>query len=303
MTEPSGSVHTPIQLKEVLELLAADRGGSYVDATANGGGHTAAILAANENNRVLAIDRDPDLIDRLGDTLAAPIAEGRLITAASSFRQITDLAGQHGFTDANGILFDLGLSSYHLDRSGRGFAFARAEPLDMRFGRDELSTSHAGDLIARAPASELTQIFRELGEERFASRIARTIVSMRDREPLETTTDLFAAIERSLPAKTRWRASRHAARVFQGLRIAVNDELTCITETLPDAWQCLASGGRMVVLSFHSLEDRLIKRFFRDRAKAGDGRLLTKKPMVATEEEVELNSRAASAKLRAIEKH
>ncbi len=302
-SESAESVHAPILVGSVLEHLAVRPGGHYVDATANGGGHTRAILDASApNGRVLALDRDPVLIDRLQSTQPALVASGRLIAVATSFRAIADVIGANDFAPVAGIVFDLGLSSYHLDRSGRGFSYAKDETLDMRFGGDELQTKRGYEILARAPLPELTRIFRELGEERYGSRIARTIVAMRDNTPIRTTTELFAAIEKSLPANTRWRANRHAARVFQGLRIAVNDELTTVSDTLPDAWDSLAPGGRMVVLAFHSLEDRIIKRCFRAKAQEGVGKLLTKKPLVADAEEVALNSRAASAKLRAIEK-
>ncbi len=303
VTPPEDAVHIPILVDVVLDFLAARPGGVYIDATANGGGHTGALLEASApNGRVLAFDRDPDLIDQLRSKRADAVQTNRLSTAGVSFSEMEETVAEQGFPPADGILFDLGLSSYHLDRSGRGFAFAHDEPLDMRFGGSEIDTRSARDIIMRAPVNELTTILRELGEERYASRIARTIIADRKKSPFETTTDLFQAIERSLPANTRWRAGRHAARVFQGLRIAVNDELDTIHQTLPQAWKCLAPGGRMVVLSFHSLEDRIIKRWFRDRAREDDARILTKKPLVAGEAEIASNSRAASAKVRAIEK-
>ncbi len=297
------AVHVPILVREILDLLAVRPGGRYIDATVNGGGHTRAILDASApDGRILAFDRDAELIERLNTELTEPIAAGRLIPVHSSFSHLESVAEHHAFTPVDGILFDLGLSSYHLDRSGRGFSFAHEEPLDMRFDPSDLQSVHARELIARAPVNELTSIFRDLGEERFASRIARSIVAHRERKPITTTSDLMAVIESSLPAKTRWRASRHAARIFQGLRIAVNRELDLVSETLPQAWNCLAPGGRIAVLSFHSLEDRIVKRYFRDRRQQGEGNLLTKKPLIADDTEVSQNSRAASAKLRVVEK-
>lgn len=299
----SEPIHVPILLDEVLELLAVRPGGRYIDATANGGGHTRAILdACGPDGRVLALDRDADLIERLAVNSSDSVGNGRLVPVHASFDELATVASQRGFDPCDGILFDLGLSSYHLDRSARGFAFARDEPLDMRFGAGEEYTETASELLARASTDELTRIFRELGEERFASRVARTIVSLRDRQAIATTTDLFEAVERSLPANTRWRAARHAARIFQGLRIAVNGELDAVRAALPQAWECLAPGGRIAVLSFHSLEDRIVKHFFREQARRG-GALLVKKPITASAEEVARNSRAASAKLRAVEKN
>jgi 16S rRNA (cytosine1402-N4)-methyltransferase len=299
---PSEELHVPILLHEVLELLAVRPGGRYIDATANGGGHTRAILdACGPDGRVLALDRDADLIERLAVTLADFVGAARLVPINTSFDELATVAAQQGFSPCDGVLFDLGLSSYHLDHSARGFAFARSEPLDMRFGPDESDTGSARELLERASTDELTRIFRELGEERFASRIARTIVSLRDRHPITTTNDLFEAVARSLPANTRWRAARHAARIFQAVRIAVNDELDAVRAALPQAWECLAPGGRIAVLSFHSLEDRIVKHFFREQARRG-GALLTKKPLTASADEVARNPRAASAKLRAVEK-
>ncbi len=297
------SVHTPILVERVLELLAVKDGGTYIDATANGGGHTRAILAAcAPSGRLLAIDRDPDLIDNASRELASEVAAGRLTLANANFASLADVAEEAAMIPVDGVLFDLGLSSYHLDRSRRGFAFSQSEPLDMRFGAGELATRRASEIVARSSAPALTAIFRDFGEERYASRIARTIVASRERQPIETTTDLFAAIERSLPANTRWRAARHAARVFQALRIAVNDELDAVRQALSLAWQCLAPQGRLVVLSFHSLEDRIVKHSFRDWARNDGARLLTKKPISAGAAEVSANQRAASAKLRAVEK-
>ncbi len=300
---PDGPVHVPILRDEVLDLLGVRPDGRYIDATANGGGHTAAILAASApHGRVLALDRDADLIERLSRSFAVDVVQGRLLPVHTSFEELHDVADRAGMLPVDGVLFDLGLSSYHLDHSGRGFAFSRSEPLDMRFGAGELQTDRARDLLADASADELTRVFREFGEERFASRIARSIVALRDRQPIETTSDLFEVIERSLPAKTRWRAARHAARVFQGLRIAVNDELGAVRAALPQAWDCIGPRGRIAVLSFHSLEDRIVKRYFRELAQKREGVLLVKKPLTAGEEEVRANPRAASAKLRAIER-
>jgi len=300
---PRATVHIPILVDAVLDHLAVESGGHYVDATVNGGGHTRAILGASApDGRVLAIDRDHDLIERLSTAEPDLVKSERLVPVAASFRHIAELIGERSFGPVRGILFDLGLSSYHLDSSGRGFSFSVSEPLDMRFGAGEIQTRRAGEILARAPTPELIRIFRELGEERFASRIARTIVARRKHQPIETTLDLLDAIESSLPANTRWRVARHAARIFQGLRIAVNDELETVRAALPNAWGALDHGGRMVVLAFHSLEDRIIKRYFRDLAQRGEGDLLTRKPLTASEEEVASNPRAASAKLRAIVK-
>jgi 16S rRNA (cytosine1402-N4)-methyltransferase len=289
-------------LTEVLHYLDVRPGRRYVDATINGGGHAAAILAASAPDGVLlGIDRDPDLAEALRAKLGAEIDAGRLRLANGDFRNLTEILSAHAFPSVDGLLVDLGLSSYHLDRSGRGFTYERNEPLDMRFD----PTSHAAtaaDILATRGVGELTDLFRTYGEERFASRIARSIVAHRAAASMRTSDDLLRIIQQSLPAKTRWRASRHAARVFQALRIAVNDELGALAEMLPQALAALAPGGRFVAISFHSLEDRLVKQFLRSEQQAGRVRLLTKKPVQASAEEVATNSRAASAKLRAGER-
>jgi 16S rRNA (cytosine1402-N4)-methyltransferase len=197
-------------------------------------------------------------------------------------------------------LFDLGLSSYHLDASGRGFTFSHTEPLDMRFGADDAESAAA--IVANRDAAALTDIFRTYGEERFASRIARSLVARRRTGAITTSTDLLDTVRQSLPPNLRWRAERHAARVFQALRIAANAELDAIAAALPDAVAALTPGGRLAVISFHSLEDRFVKRFFRAQQQAGVLDLVTRKPVVPSAEELLRNSRAAPAKLRVAEK-
>ena len=297
------AVHVPVLLPQVLAALAPRAGGRYVDATANGGGHLRAVLdAAAPDGRVLGIDRDPGILAALAAELAAPIAAGRLTLVNASFAALGEILAAERFAPVDGILFDLGLSSFHLDRSGRGFAFARDEPLDMRFDPTDADAESAAEILANRDADELTTIFREWGEERFASRIARTIVARRRDQPIETSGQLLAAIEQSLPPHTRWRAGRDAARIFQALRIAANDELGQVEAVLPQAVEALAPGGRLVVIAFHSLEDRLVKHFLRAEVAAGRLRLLHRKPLMADDTEIAANPRAASAKLRAAER-
>jgi 16S rRNA (cytosine1402-N4)-methyltransferase len=296
-------VHTPVLLDEVVAHLAPRPGGRYVDATVDGGGHTGALLERSApDGRVLGIDRDPALIALLRDRLAADIDGGRLTLANASFAALAGVVAEHRFGAADGVLFDLGLSSFHFDASGRGFSFARDEPLDMRFDPGDESSESAADILATRDAGELTELLRTYGEERFASRIARTIVARRREAPLRTTTELLAAIEQSLPPPLRWRAGRDAARVFQALRIAANDELAAVRAALPQAVEVLAPGGRLAVIAFHSLEDRLVKHFLRDQQRAGHLRILTKRPIVPSQAEIAANSRAASAKLRVAER-
>lgn len=293
--------HIPVLLDEVVALLRLRPGMHGLDATINGGGHTAALLAAvGADGRVLGMDRDPTVEAHLRARFPSDLASGRLIFAAGNFRDLGAALAAHRLGPIDAALFDLGLSSYHLDASGRGYTFTRAEPLDMRFGEDDAES--AADILATRDASALTDIFRTYGEERFASRIARSIVARRRTSPITISTELLDAIRQSLPPNLRWRAERHAARVFQALRIAANAELDAVAAALPDAVAALAPGGRIAVISFHSLEDRLVKRFFRAQQQAGILDIVTRKPVIPSDDEVARNSRAAPAKLRVAEK-
>ena len=297
------SIHIPVLLHEVLAHLGPRAGGRYVDATVDGGGHARALLDASApDGRVLGLDRDPTILDALRARSADAIERGRLILCNSSFASLTEVVAAQSFAPVNGVLFDLGISSYHLDASGRGFSVLRDEPLDMRFDAGDAERETAADILATRNGDELAELFRTYGEERFASRIARTIVARRREAALRTTGELLAAIEQSLPPPVRWRAARDAARVFQALRIAVNAELDAVAAALPQALAALAPGGRLVAISFHSLEDRLVKQFLREAERAGRVRILTKRPMQPTDAEVADNPRAASAKLRAAER-
>ena len=300
MSEP---LHIPVLRDEVLAHLAPRPGGRYVDATINGGGHTRALLEASApDGRVLGIDRDPAVLAILRADLADAIETGRLTVAHASFAALRAVLDEHHVGPVDGILFDLGLSSFHLDASERGFSFQRNEPLDMRFDPTEVDRDTAADILDSHSAEELTALLRTYGEERFASRIARTVVARRRSEPLRTTADLLDAVTQSLPPNVRWRAARDAARVFQALRIATNAELEAVAAALPHASAALAPGGRLVVLAFHSLEDRLVKTFLRAEQQVGRLRVLTKKPIQPGDAEIAANPRAASAKLRAAER-
>jgi 16S rRNA (cytosine1402-N4)-methyltransferase len=305
VTEPveSTPIHVPVLLAEVVEFLRPRPGGTYVDATINGGGHAAALAAAAApGGRVIGFDRDAAMIERLARSRAADVAAGRLLLCHANFRYLDEELAARGIAAVDGVLFDFGLSSQHLDASGRGFSFAADEPLDMRFDTSDPDASSAAQILAHAPLPELTALLRDYGEERFASRIARTIVARRREAPIATTQALREAIATSLPASVRWRVDRHAARVFQALRIAANDELGAVAAALPRAFQVLRPGGTLVAISFHSLEDRLVKHFFGDQRQRGTARPLTRKPAQASPEEIARNPRAASAKLRALEK-
>lgn len=289
-------VHIPILVEEVARLLGPKPGGHYIDATIDGGGHAAVILERSApSGRLLGIDRDADLIAQARQRFAAEIDAGRLVLVCDSFAHLEEIAQTHGFSAVQGILFDLGVSSYHFDQSGRGFSFQREEPLDMRFATTEHAPT-AADLLNTLEERELARIFSTWGEERYARRIAARIVRQR---PISTTRELYDAIEASLPRPVQWQAARSAARIFQALRIAVNDELRALETALPQALRLLAPGGTLAVLTFHSLEDRIVKHLFRAAAQRAEVEILTRKPLRPTETEVASNPRAASAKLRA----
>ena len=288
----------PVLLEEAVAGLALKSKGIYIDATFGRGGHSRRILdVLGDEGRVVAIDRDP-----AAEAEARTWRDSRFSFRRAWFSELPQVLDSTGVAAIDGVLFDLGVSSFHLDASGRGFSSQRDEPLDMRFDAGDSARETAADLLATRGADELSALFRTYGEERFASRIARTIVARRRVAPLRTSGELLAAIEQSLPPHVRWRAGRDAARVFQALRIAVNGELEAVADALPQALDALAPGGRLVVIAFHSLEDRLTKRFLRDAERAGRVRVLTKRPIQAGDAEIAANPRAASAKLRAAER-
>jgi len=283
--------HVPVLLSEVLELVAARPGGLYVDATFGGGGYTEALLRASDpSGRVVAFDRDREAIEAAKERLRSD--SDRLSLVWGSFADLD--VHLDGLVD--GIVADLGLSSLQLDDADRGFAFAAEGPLDMRFDRSQDLT--AAELVNEADERELERILRDYGDERRARAIARRIVS---RRPLRTTTDLRRAVVSVLGP---WKGGIDpATRTFQAIRIAVNRELEALETFLEKAPDRLRVEGRLVVVAYHSLEDRAVKLAFRARAK-GEGRfrLLTKKPLTAGPYEVARNRRARSAKLRALER-
>ena len=280
--------HAPVMLAECLEALAVTPGGWIIDGTFGAGGHTDALLAAGA--RVLALDRDPS-VRRFLDPEA--LASGRLLFAEANFGDMDRHAEHLGVAPVAGVLLDLGVSSMQLDEAERGFSFRQPGPLDMRMGRDGLS---AADLVNHAPAEELASLIFRYGEERYSRRVARRIAEARETAPITTTEELAEIIARAYPPGKR--RDHPARRTFQALRIAVNDELGALTRALEALARVLEPGGRAAVLTYHSLEDRLVKHFFR-----GDVRLtpLTKRPLTATDAEIARNPRARSAKLRAAE--
>ena len=291
------SEHVPVLQAEVIGLLLPRPAGRYLDATVGLGGHAEAILrASGPTGTVLGIDRDAEALARSRERLAAFGA--RLTLRQGRYEALTELLGSAEPFD--GILFDLGASSVQLDTADRGFSFAHAGPLDMRMDRSGGAT--AAELVERLSERELADLIFEWGEERWSRRIARTIVTARRERSIATTTDLAAIVARSIPRRLWPRHIHPATRTFQALRIAVNQELVGLERALEDAVRLLAPGGRVVVISFHSLEDRIVKRTWRRLAEDGMARVLTKRPVVPGEAEQSANPRSRSAKLRAAER-
>lgn len=290
--------HTSVLLQETIEQFNVQPGKRYIDGTLGGAGHTSRILSAG--GIVLGIDQDQDSLDYVEKEWRIENEEWRkhLILAKGNFKDIDSIAKEHGFEKVAGILLDLGISSHHVDAAERGFSFLKEGPLDMRMDKDLQVT--AGDLINVLTKGELYDLFTKLGEERFARPIVAGIVSARKVKRIETTTELSEIIRKAVPFAKK--DVNPATRVFQALRIATNDELNSLIEALPKAIRLLAPGGRLAIISFHSLEDRIVKRAFLEYAEKGWGTIVTKKPIVPTEEEVERNSRSRSSKLRVFQK-
>ncbi len=289
--------HVPVLLAEVVAILRPRPGGSYLDATVGLGGHAEAILRASEpTGTLLGIDRDGEALALAALRLAA--FGSRVTLRQGRYEDLPDLVGAGRTFD--GILFDLGASSLQLDSAARGFSFGREGPLDMRM--DQRAGETAADLVNRLPERELADLIFRWGEDRHARRIARAIVEARRRSPLLTTTALAEVVARAIPRPAWPRRIHPATRTFQALRIAVNDELAGLDRALEEAVGLLNPAGRLAVLSFHSLEDRIVKRTWRRLEAAGLVRILTRRPIRPTEAEAASNPRARSAKLRALER-
>ena len=290
--------HVPVLQKEVLQYLAPKPGENVIDGTVGGGGHAQFILEKNgPDGRLLGIDWDLGQIKN--SKLALQKYTDRILLIQDSCANIKNIVEKENFTPVHGILLDLGYSSWQLEQSEKGFSFQKNEPLDMRYGGDELT---AEKIINEYSELGIQKILEEYGEEKFAKQIAREIGRERKRKKIEMTFELVAVIEKAVPEKFKHGKIHCATRTFQALRIEVNHELENLKKVLPDAVSVLAPGGRLVVISFHSLEDRIVKDFFRQGSKTGTIKIMTKKPITAAEEEIAVNPRSRSAKLRAITK-
>ena len=289
-------IHVPVMTAEVVDFLRPEAGGLFVDCTVGLGGHARALLEAGAT-RVIGLDRDLDALARARETLA-PWAD-RVELVHADYRAIEHVLDQRQIDRVDGTLADLGVSSMQFDEPGRGFSFQRDEPLDMRMDRSTGDTAAA--LIARSTERELADAIYQFGEERLSRRIARAIVDARDEAPIDTTGRLAAIVRRAQPRRGYTRIDP-ATRTFQALRIWVNQELDRLDRFVEAAARRLRRGARLVVIAFHSLEDRIVKHTLRALQRDGLVQVLTKKPMVPRDEEVARNPRARSAKLRAAER-
>jgi len=300
-------VHKSVMLDEAIDLLNINPSGIYVDGTAGGAGHSAAIAKRLTNGKLYALDRDPDAVKVATERLAGLNAE----VINTNFRYMRSALAEKGVTSVNGVLLDLGVSSWQLDNRSRGFSYHDDAPLDMRMSQEGTT---AADLVNTLSVEELTKIFRDFGEEKFAWKIANAIVAKREFAPIDTTLQLSDIISDCVPAKVK-RNGHPARKCFQALRIAVNEELDLLEDSLLDAFDMLESGGVLAVITFHSLEDRIVKNTFSSLCKGCTcppdfpvcvcgktprGQLATRKPIIPSDEELVANQRSRSAKLRGI---
>lgn len=302
--------HVPVLLEQCIEGLAIDPAGTYLDGTAGGAGHSREIAKRLTTGRLISLDQDPDAIQTATERLQGLPAQ----VVQVNFRQAKQTLAQLGIQQINGALLDLGVSSHQLDDGERGFSYHMDAPLDMRMSQ---SGQTAADLVAVLSREELARILRDYGEEPYAWQIAGRIVKERERKPILTTLQLAELVASAVPPAERRKSKNPARRTFQALRIAVNSELDALNEGMDGIFDCLAPGGRFCIITFHSLEDRLVKNKFRRWATActcppeypvclcggkPKAKLITRKPIEADSAELESNRRSRSAKLRVLEK-
>lgn len=306
--------HIPVMLDECLEGLNIKADGIYVDGTVGGAGHSIEIVKRlSENGRLICVDKDEDALKAAGERLA-PYSD-RVTFIHDDYKNLVAELDSIGVGKVDGILLDLGVSSYQLDNAERGFSYMKDAPLDMRMDRSQRISAY--EVVNGYSESELARILFDYGEEKLARQIARNIIKARAEKPIETTLELAKIVEDTYPAKTRWKFGHPAKRTFQAIRIEVNDELSSLGEAVTQMARRLEKGGRMAVITFHSLEDRIVKSAFKELSlactcppdfpvcvcgKVQEVELVNKKPIVASEGELEKNSRSQSAKLRVIEK-
>lgn len=293
-------VHIPVLQKEVIEHLDPKANENFIDCTIGGGGHSITILKKNgPKGKVLGIDRDFNQIKN--SKLKIKDFKQRLVLVCDNFLNLKKIVDQYEFKNVSGILFDLGMSSWHLEKSKRGFSFKGEESLDMRYGGEDQNHLTAEEIVNEYPQKEIERILKEYGEERFARIIAKQILKERNIKQIKTNLQLVEIIRKAVPSRYKYDRMHFATRSFQALRIAVNNELENLKKALPQAFEILLPKGRLVIISFHSLEDRIVKNFFKQSDK-NLLRILTKKPIRPSDEEIKINPRSRSARLRAVVK-
>lgn len=296
--QPSKSQHISVLLEEVIDGLSIKNGDVILDCTVNGGGHSSEIAKRYPKVRIIGLDQDGDALLRAAENIS-----GNPTLIKTNFRHLDVALESAGVKFVDKVIFDLGLSSDQLEQSNRGFSFKRDEPLLMTFANDLGEDSvTAKDVVNSWQQDSLEAIFKGFGEERYALRFAKAIVSAREKLPIETSMQLAEIIKASAPAPYRFGKIHPATKVFQAIRMAVNGELDALSEGLEKAWQHLSINGRIAVISFHSLEDRVVKQWMKEKVSNEDAKLIFKKPVIAQSIEIEKNPRARSAKLRIIEK-
>lgn len=290
-------IHQPVFLQEVLFYLQPKPGENFIDATVGLAGHSLAILEKNKpEGKVLGIDLNKKTLE----ILKKEIANERLVLIQGNFAALKNIAEENNFLPADGILLDLGMSSWQIETSGQGFSFQKDEPLLMTYQSeiDEQQLS-ASQIVNQWPEKELARIFWQYGQERYSRQIARAICQQRQIQSIERTSQLVEIIKKAVPFAEQRKRIHCATRVFQALRLTVNDELNNLKKALEQSLDVLRPAGRLVVISFQSLEDRIVKNFFRQSAKENQLKILTKKPITPCPEEIKINPRSRSAKLRA----
>ncbi len=290
-------VHIPVLLNEVLRYVNPGPDQNFIDATFGFGGHSAAILERNgPSGKVLGIEADSELYTKLVDKKNV-----RLVLVNDSYANLGKIVADNKFRPVHGILADLGMSSWHLDQSERGFSFLKDEPLLMAYSKSQIANGQtAAEIVNSWGEDELANIFFNYGEEKFSRQIAHKIIEYRKATPIVKTFQLVEIIKNVTPDWYHHQRVNPATKTFQALRITVNDELENLKMFLPQALSAMESGGRLAVISFHSLEDRIVKIFFKEKRQNGEVEILTKKPIVPSQKEINANPRSRSAKLRAV---
>lgn len=292
-------VHIPVLQKEVTKYLDPSQNENFIDCTIGGGGHAEEIMKRNgPDGKLLGIDRDEEQIENL--RIKFKNFGNRVILEAGNYADLKEIIKKSNFKNISGIILDLGFSSWHVDESKRGFTFLKNEELDMRY--DTKAQLTAAKILNYSSGADIERILREYGQESCSKQIAKEIVAARRIKAIENTFQLVEIIKRAVPGGYLRGKINFATKTFQALRIAVNDELGNLERVLPQAMDSLRAGGRLTVISFHSLEDVIVKKFFKDEFNRGRAEILTKKPQIPNREELIINPRARSAKLRAIKK-